>query len=326
VVSSLFLLNYPGFDLTIGVFRSGDGSLLWPSIIGTLFNLGIFYLISFYLIPEVLRKRGAFVFIIQLVLSFAIFTFLEVVLDLAFVEEARRDSDTLSEIVIMVTMFHLIFVMLAFAYRFTKEWFMHEKQRISIGEWKAKSELQALKNQINPHFLFNALNSLFSLSLKNGDEKTAEGIGKLAEMMRYVFDKSNMDKVSMEDEIQYIEDYIYFQKIRFEESVTVEAEFSNARKDRRIAPMILIPFIENAFKYGVNASGRNKIRCRLICQNETVEFYISNKVLENTETMPSTGIGLDNVKKRLDLIYPDTHSLDIDQSNGLYTVKLKIAL
>jgi len=326
VVLSLVLLNYPGFDLTIGVFQSADCSLLWPSTTGTLFNLGIFYIISFYLIPEVLRKRGSLVFIIQLVLVFAILTFLEVVVDLAFVEDARRDSDTLTEIVITVTMFNLIFVMLALAYRFAKDWFMHEKQRISIGEWKAKSELQALKNQINPHFLFNALNSLFSLSLKNGDEKTAEGIGKLAEMMRYVFDKSNLDKVSMEDEIQYIKDYIYMQKLRFEDSVAVVAEFSNACRDRRIAPMILIPFIENAFKYGVNAAGVNEITCRITCQNEAMEFYISNEVLENAETMPSTGIGLENVKKRLELIYPDQHTLEIDRSNGLFAVKLKIQL
>ena len=326
VASFLFVLNYPEFDLTLGVFRSGDGSLLWPSITGTLINLAIFYLISFYLIPKVLRKRGLVVFIIQFILFFSFLTFIEIVTDILFLGEAEVNADVLSEIIILVTIFNILFTIMAFAYRFSKDWFIHEKQRLSLGEWKARTELEALKNQINPHFLFNALNNLFSMALKSGDDKTAEGISKLSEMMRYVFDKSKLDKVPLAEEIQYIEDYIYLQKLRFEDAVMVDADFSNACNDKVIAPMILIPFVENAFKYGVNSSGKSTIGCQLNCREGFMEMMISNQILQNAETMPSTGIGLENVRKRLELIYPDRHDLEISNASDNFTVNLKIKL
>jgi len=324
--AGLLLLNYPGFDLTIGVFNSGDGSLWWPSVTGTLINLALFYLICFYLIPEVLRKRGKVVFSIQFILIFITLTFLEVLIDRAYLGEEAIRADVMTEIIITVTIFNVLFAILAFAYRFAKDWFLYEKQRISIGEWQARTELEALKNQINPHFLFNALNNLFSLSLKSGDDKTAEGIAKLSEMMRYVFDKSKLDKVTLAEEIKYIEDYIYLQKLRFEDDVKVETDFSNACRDKLIAPMILIPFVENAFKYGVNSSEKNVISCKLNCREEQLEVLIANRLLDNTETMPSTGVGLSNVKKRLALIYPQRHNLDISRANGKFTVKLQITL
>lgn len=268
----LLLLNYPEFDLSIGVFNSGNGSLLWPSITGTIINMGVFYSISFYLIPEVLRKRGIIVFVIQLVILFLLLSFIEVITDLAFIGETKDHSETLSEIIITVSIFNMLFVMLALAYRFSKDWFINEKQRISMGEWKALNELNTLKNQINPHFLFNSLNSLFSMSLQSGDDRTAEGIRKLSEMMRYVFDKANLEKVALSDEIQYIEDYIYLQKLRFEDSVIVETDFSGINENSSIAPMILIPFIENSFKYGVNSTEKNKIICKLSCEKNSSAF------------------------------------------------------
>ena len=326
VIIGLLLLNYSEFDLSIGVFNSGEGSLWWPSITGTMINLALFYSISFYLIPEVLRKRGVIVFLIQLAILFLLLSFLEVIIDLAFVGKTLAPSETLSEIIITVTIFNLLFVMLALAYRFSKDWFINEKQRISLGEWKALNELNTLKNQINPHFLFNSLNSLFSMSLQSGDDRTAEGIRKLSEMMRYVFDKANLEKVALTDEIQYIEDYIYLQKLRFEDAVMVETDFSGISENSSIAPMILIPFIENAFKYGVNSTEKNKIICKLSCQNKQFSVYISNKIVEQSEPISSNGIGLMNVKKRLELLYPDQHSLNIYQKNDLFVVELKISL
>lgn len=326
VAISLILLNYPGFDLTIGVFNSGDSSLRWPSVTGTIINLSIFYAISFYLIPKVLRKRSLVSFLAQFILLVLTLSSLEVVLDLVFLGWNQASSDELSEIIITVTVFNLLFVVFAFAYRFSKDWFINEKQRISIGEWQARTELNTLKNQINPHFLFNALNSLFSMSLKSGDDKTAEGIGKLSEMMRYVFDKSNLDKVALVDEIQYIEDYIYLQKLRFEDSVIVDMALSGGFKDKYIAPMILIPFLENAFKYGVNSSQKNKISFRLTCEKEYMSVTISNAIVDQTESIPSSGVGLVNVRKRLELIYPERHKLDISRENGIFTVKIEIML
>lgn len=326
VITGLFLLNYPAFDLTIGVFNSGLGTMWGPSITGTIINLTIFYSLAFYLIPEVLRRSGLIVFVIQLSILFFLLSFLEVIIDLTFLGGTHKSSEALSEIIITVVIFNLLFVIIAMAYRFSKDWFANEKQRISMGEWKARTELDTLKNQINPHFLFNSLNSLFSMSLSNGDDKTAEGIRKLSEMMRYVFDKANLDKVALSDEIQYIEDYIYLQKLRFEDNVYVDTHFSDDCKNIYIAPMLLIPFIENAFKYGVNATEKNKITCKLTCENKELLVYISNKIVDHIEAISSSGIGLVNVKKRLELIYPDQHNLNIYREDGLFVVKLKITI
>ena len=145
-------------------------------------------------------------------------------------------------------------------------------------------------------------------------------------MMRYVFDKSDLDEVRLSEEIQYIEGYMYMQKLRFEEAVRVETVFSDTCTDKYIAPMLLIPFVENAFKYGVNSSEESMISCRITCGSKGMDMSITNRILADTETMPSTGVGLANVRKRLALIYPGKHELLISQDDGTYTVQLKIQL
>ena len=134
VVITLFVLNYPGFDLTLGVFNGGNGTLLWPSIVGTAINMALFYGISFYLIPEVLRKRGLMVFAIQSLIFFSLLTFVEVVVDLSFLDDEKRSTEMLSEVIIVAAMFNALFAILAFAYRFSRDWFVHEKQRSAMRE------------------------------------------------------------------------------------------------------------------------------------------------------------------------------------------------
>ena len=226
----------------------------------------------------------------------------------------------------MVLIIHILVIIIAFSYRFAADWFINEKQRLSINEWQARTELDMLKSQINPHFLFNALNNLFSMSLKTGDEKTAEGISKLSEMMRYVFDKSKKERVSLEEEVQYIEDYIYLQKLRFEDSVEVKSQFSNECLGKRIAPMLLIPFVENAFKYGVNSTDKHEIDLSLRCDDQRITFRISNEIVDNIESISSSGVGIVNVQKRLELLYPDAHSLTINDDKKNFSIILNIDL
>lgn len=327
VIAGLTLLNYPAFDLTFGVFSSGDQSFFWPSITGTIINLILFYGIVFYLIPVVLRKKGVASFIIWILTFFIGFSAVEFSIDYFFYIQSGRtySSFVQSEIIIMITVMHALSVIFGFAYRFSKDWFSNEETRRNISEQQLRSELEVLKSQINPHFLFNALNNLFSMALHSGDEKTAEGISRLSEMMRYVFDRSSEDHVALAEEVQYIQDYIHLQQLRFEKQVDVQIQYEGAETPFSIAPMLLIPFVENAFKYGVSSQESTIIDIRMNVEKEIFKFEIANKVVENVEAIQSSGVGIVNVQKRLALIYPEKHTLSVENENGMFKVFLSIA-
>jgi LytS/YehU family sensor histidine kinase len=226
----------------------------------------------------------------------------------------------------MVIVGHVLILIVALAYRFVKDWIVNEKIRRNHNEWKLQSELDFLKSQINPHFLFNALNSLFSMALQSKDEKTAEGISKLAEMMRYIFDKSSYSAVTLGDEIKYIEDYIYMQLLRFGDKVTVQFQHTEEFTTQKVAPMLFIPFIENAFKYGVPVNGKSTIDISLTTDENSIFFSIANTVSDHLESIPSTKIGIENVRKRLAISYPDTHELRVMSSGDKFLVYLKLSL
>ncbi|MFK7952834.1 MAG: sensor histidine kinase [Ekhidna sp.] len=322
----LALLNYAEFDLTIGVFRSGDQSFLLPSILGTIINMVLFYGVSLYLIPITLRKNGLALFVIWLLVWFIVLSGVEFCIDLLiFLLAGREYTETVQyEMIMLIVLVHVLTVIIGVAYRFSKDWFANEEIRRSVSEQQLRSELEVLKSQINPHFLFNALNNLFSMALHSGDEKTAEGISKLSEMMRYVFDRSSQDKVALAEEIQYIQDYLHLQQLRFEKQVDVAFQYEESETPFSIAPMLLIPFVENAFKYGVSSQEHTTIEIRMHVKEDTFRFEIANKVVDNTETIPSSGVGIVNVRKRLALIYPEKHILDVENENGMFKVFLSI--
>ncbi|MTI40499.1 histidine kinase [Fulvivirga lutimaris] len=325
VAIALLLLNNPTFDLTFGVFRSIDYSLLLPSILGSVINLILFYSIIYYVVPVILRKKGFTPFLVNVLLTFILLTALEVVIDASIYHQQGGElSNAWGEIIAMIVITHVLIIVAALAFRFSKDWFYNEKQRTMINEWQLRTELELLKSQINPHFLFNALNNLFSMSLQHGDEKTAEGISKLSEMMRYVFDKSSQEAVPLNQEVQYIQDYIYLQELRFGKQINVNFEVKNEKTGICIAPMLLIPFIENAFKYGVSAQEKTTIDISIDTNGTVFNFTIVNKIMEDNEAISSNRIGLENVRKRLEILYPKKYDLDIVQQNGFYQVDLKL--
>lgn len=193
-----------------------------------------------------------------------------------------------------------------------------------------KSELNLLKSQVNPHFLFNTLNNLFSVAQKNNDMETANGLLKLSQLMRYMIYESNAEFVKVEKEFNYIKDYVELQKLRFEDSglIKIDLHVSINHEVAFISPMILIPFVENAFKHGIGAGHQNQINIKLACENKTLFLKVENtfchieKALENK----SSGFGLENVKRRLKLVYPNQHKLLISSDEGFFKVDLEISL
>ncbi len=195
-----------------------------------------------------------------------------------------------------------------------------------IQQEKTSSELSFLKAQINPHFLFNTLNSIYSLSLQKSDD-APQAIVKLSSMMRYVLKETKDDYVALTSELNYVRDYVELQKLRIDKKVKFEFEIQCNGQDQKIAPLILIPFIENAFKYGVNSEENSSISIKVSVDKKQLILYIHNNKVKNmfAENL-STNLGIENTRKRLELLYPGKYKLDIKDLEKEFIVNLSLEL
>src|SRR5690554_4420553 len=193
------------------------------------------------------------------------------------------------------------------------------------------ADLQFLRSQINPHFLFNALNSLYGMALQENSERTAEGIQKLGDMMRFMLHENNQDRIAVEREKEYLINYVDLQLLRTKEQENIEIIFNRTDDNctGEIAPMMLIPFVENAFKHGISLQKRSWVKISLRCIEGAVHMDINNSIHRAAGDDPerqASGIGLANVKQRLNLLYPDRHELIIRENELEYFVHLSIQL
>ena len=192
----------------------------------------------------------------------------------------------------------------------------------------AMAQLDLLKSQINPHFLFNCLNSIYSLILDNS-EKAGEAILELSDLMRYQIESAKSKWVPMTKECQFIQNYINLEKLRFEDHCNVDFKVVGDIQDYRITPMLLIYFVENAFKHGISAdSDENDIQITLSVARGQIYFFTSNNLIQNRNEIEGQKLktGIENVTRRLELIYSGRHLLNINKGSGKYTVSLTITL
>ncbi len=198
------------------------------------------------------------------------------------------------------------------------------KNRILEAQLKLKEqELEYLKIQIHPHFLFNTLNTIYGLSLSNS-EKTPEMILQLSELLDYILYQTRKPLVQLKDEINHIKNYINLEKKRFQDNLTIDFNCSEIPSNIEIAPMLLLPFVENSFKHGKNSDGKLKISIRLNLKNEFMEFEVMNS--KDPAKLPSEtkGIGLENIQRRLDILYGRSSELIVQNNRDSYKVFLKI--
>lgn len=191
---------------------------------------------------------------------------------------------------------------------------------------KLNTELSFLKAQINPHFLFNTLNSIYSLAIEQSPH-TADAVVRLSSLMRYVMREADTEWVALEKELTYISNYVALQKLRLDDTVEIDFVLNGKPNGYKIAPLILISFIENAFKYGVNPQEKSLIRVLISIEEGVLRLHTFNKkvrVFQDEET--SSGIGIENTKTRLQLLYPDRYKLTIDDSSVSFTVDLTLNL
>ena len=194
---------------------------------------------------------------------------------------------------------------------------------------QSKADLQFLRSQINPHFLFNILNTLYGTALQENASNTAEGIQKLGDMMRFMLHENNLDFIDMEKEVDYLNNYIALQKLRTQSSpeIIIEDNINGQNCNHKIAPMLLIPLVENAFKHGISLKEKSWIKINLHCNEKDILFEVRNSVHQRYDNDPEkerSGIGFNNVLERLKLIYPGKFQISVNDDGKEFFVLLSI--
>jgi LytS/YehU family sensor histidine kinase len=208
-----------------------------------------------------------------------------------------------------------------------KRSWLKQQETLQVSREKAKAELQLLKSQIHPHFLFNTLNNVYYLTL-TASQKAPEMLEKLSDMLRYILNECNRPYVSLEKEIKMVEDYMALEKIRYGERLKMDLEIKGNYKQKMISPLLLIPLVENSFKHGASKMLLQPwVDLRITIEGQHLLFLLSNSRPEEATLVQHNGhIGLNNVKKRLQLLYPNAHELSITRGADSYEVFMKIHL
>jgi len=214
---------------------------------------------------------------------------------------------------------HVVILLASIGLRLNKRWELTEQEKL-------QSELALLKSQVNPHFLFNTLNGIYAATLGKADN-ASEMIIKLSDIMRYTISEAHLDSVPLQKEINYISNYIELQKLRLSSKVSLEYTVKGEASDYEIAPLLLIPFVENAFKYGVNPELDSSIFVLIEINGSELQLKVYNSKVEIESTLQeTTGLGIENTRLRLNLIYPGKHKLEIEETESSYSVSLYISL
>lgn len=289
--------------------------------------IGAFYLNYFVLIPRLYYKNKTFIFfVLTQVACFVVIAFLLSLIH--FQSEQWQHSHWprfhQPRIPVFAELKHHLFlymvvVFVSLTLNISQRWQITEKEKVN-------AELSYLKAQINPHFLFNTLNSIYSLSIQKSDN-APDAIVKLSEMMRYILTDAAQPFVSLKKELHQIDNYIDLQKIRLGKTVEINYTISGSADKQQIAPLILIHFIENAFKHGVNPDESSEINIAVAIRDNVLNFKISNKKVNsdhNNELNPGTGI--ENARTRLQILYPEKHQLLIMDTTEKFTVEINLTL
>jgi sensor histidine kinase YesM len=289
------------------------------STIMNLFWLIFFYANAFVFIPRVLKNWGVVGYILTLAgSSIAIF-----VLGNFITLEFFPDKEFVWKSYTPFIFSFISFLAMSSSYRIIADNVVKERLRKEKESEALKTELSFLRSQVSPHFMFNVLNNLVALARLKSNQIEPSLI-KLSQLMRYMLYDSDQETISLEKEVEYLRSYIDLQHLRFGEDVKVNLETEGQLAGRMIEPMLLIPFVENAFKHGMGMIKDPFINIHLKANNEGLQFVVSNKVSPEADVKDkSSGIGLNNVKRRLELLYKK-YQLETGEKGNIYTATLKI--
>ena len=295
----------------------------------SIINISIFYINYTLLIPQLLKKY--WLYIISLIGLIALMAAMKTVIAVLYRDivlsytNSKTGKVEYTDLTLYMTGSVFVsgfFIISSCLIKFMLDWFSNTRIQRNLETEKKDMELQFLKSQLNPHFLFNSLNNIYSLAYQKSD-KTADAILKLSEIMRYMIYESNDSWVALSKEIEYVTSYIELQKLRFKNGAAVEMTLNGEIDNQQIIPLILISFVENAFKHGVANDPEDPIRINIIANQKILHFSITNKK-SNANKDALGGVGLNNVERRLQLLYPERYKLNIVNSATHYTSELML--
>jgi len=217
----------------------------------------------------------------------------------------------------------LSFIVIAYVYRFFIDWIIIDRIKNKLENEKLKSDLKSLRYQLNPHFLFNIINNIYYLSLIKSD-KTAKSLIQLSDLLRYVLDEKE-DLTEIQNEVDYLKKFIELHKLRFSDAIVhfnVQEDIQNCKL--KIPPMLLLTFIENAFKHGSKETISDPIKIELILSDDKLTYTVENTIGESISKDKTSGIGLKNLNQRLQLLYPNKHKVILTNNNNHFFAKLII--
>jgi Ca2+/Na+ antiporter len=343
------ILSSPDFPHVTRTLSNPNGI---SEVFTHLILLAFFYLSYFYLIPKFYFRQRYFLFFTYVIMSAALLCTLIVITKKNFsnhhgpherhVSNNKQDApdnqhqpngsfemerpdgpphDNVLRIVFFDYSLYMFVIVLCCAL------LLKTNQRWrKLQQEKLQTELSYLKAQINPHFLFNTLNSIYSLAIEKSDY-TATAVVKLSGMMRYIISESHKNFVSLDKEVSYINDYIELQKFRLGGTVDIQYSLQGNYNGKEIAPLILITFVENAFKYGVNPEQYSKILVTINIENDSLTLKVeNNKVVTSQDKIEVSGLGISNTRNRLEMLYPGKYKLHIDDGAEKFKVQLEVTL
>jgi len=305
---------------------------IWQLIVSMFLHIIIFYLFYFFF-GRILLKRHIWQFLVFFILFlliysipvtyFFLFTFNKLIY-FGLVKEDPQKGSTLMTYISVITS-QSVYAIMGTLFRFTMDWFRTSRHQEILEKQNVTNELALLRSQINPHFLFNTLNNIHAFVYRDQD-KTAYGIIKLSEIMRYMLYETTSEKVLLEKELKYVQNYIDLQRLRVKNPDFIEIKVEGNIYGKMIPPLLLITFIENAFKHGRKNSPSPGITILLRSVENDMYFEVSNYITQRTEDESNEykGFGLKNLQRRLDLIYNKNYTLEIVKDSEKYCVKLFI--
>jgi LytS/YehU family sensor histidine kinase len=295
------------------------------------FNIIACYIHYFFILPELFRNKKWEKYLLQLCLLIAPIMCMRILVENQILAPLTSNEDyfkTLKLARVVSTLWDtLTFLLFTGMIRFVLDWFELENKKKQLENEKLAAELNYLKSQINPHFLFNTLHNLNSL-VHAGAKNATDVIIKLSNIMRYMIYESGKERVLLSSEIDYMNDYIHLESIRLNNAFKLDLNINGPVELVKIAPLMLITFLENAFKHGVSDQESDCwIHVNLMIDENQLRYLVSNKKTKHTRSAKlKSGFGLDNVKKRLELSYPNAYVLNVKDLEETYEVDLTIKL
>jgi len=306
-----------------------NGTISYGIIIGIGSNLLLFYINYSYLVPKFLLQNNKKLYLVTAAALILFVAFFQLMVSPSRPhmrpELFQGPPPILPFRAFVPGLINLFFVVIGTSIKIYAEWNRNEINKKEIENQKNKTELHFLKHQLSPHFLFNSLNSIYSLSTKKSPN-APEAIITLSELMRYMLYETDSELVRLKEELEYIQNYLKLQRLRIANNENVILNINGPVANQKITPLLLISFIENAFKYGTDLKGNTEVKIRIKVQQDKLEFTCVNLIGQRRESSENSGIGLINTRERLKLLYPGKHFLKVEEEQNRFVVNLTLEL